>query len=78
MLHIVCSALATGAGSYLSEYRWHWDEETGNRFGVALALTLGLSKEINDKTVGYGYFSWKDLAADIVGVFIGLLITGLW
>lgn len=38
-----------------------------------ITLGIGVAKEIYDKASGKGCAEWKDLAADIVGIIIGLL-----
>ena len=41
-----------------------------------LTFLLGLLWEIRDGLQGYG-FSWKDFIADILGIFIAILLLGV-
>lgn len=38
-----------------------------------LTLCVGIGKEVYDKITGKGNPEWKDLAADLVGILIGVL-----
>lgn len=46
--------------------------------GLACALTLGVGKEYGDECAEENYWSWDDIAADIVGAVIGsTLVCGI-
>lgn len=38
-----------------------------------VTLAIGVGKEVYDKVSGKGCAEWKDLAADVVGIIIGVL-----
>lgn len=38
-----------------------------------ITLAIGIGKEIYDKISGKGTAEWRDFAADVVGVIIGIL-----
>lgn len=38
-----------------------------------VTLCIGVGKEVYDKVSGNGHPEWKDLAADLVGILIGVL-----
>ena len=38
-----------------------------------ITVAIGIGKEIYDKVSGKGTAEWRDLAADIIGVIIGIL-----
>ena len=38
-----------------------------------LTLCVGIGKEVYDKVSGKGNPEWKDLAADLIGILIGVL-----
>ena len=67
--------LTTAGGFFHSIDHPH---ETGQdaRFGLAVAMGLGLAKEFWDASAPDGLFSWKDLVADLLGACLGGLF--LW
>ena len=61
--HIVVSAIiAVGLNLFLP-----WE------LASMITLAVGIGKEIYDKASGKGCAEWKDLAADVVGIIIGVL-----
>lgn len=38
-----------------------------------VTLAIGVGKEVYDKVSGKGCAEWSDLAADVVGILIGIL-----
>lgn len=38
-----------------------------------VTLAIGVGKEVYDKVSGKGCAEWEDLAADVVGIIIGVL-----
>jgi uncharacterized protein YfiM (DUF2279 family) len=44
---------------------------------AAISFSIGLGKELVDSKSLRNQFSWKDLAADIVGITIGLVLAGI-
>lgn len=61
--HIILSAILTVVAKWLLPL---W-------VAVALALAIGIAKEIYDKVSGKGFAELKDIACDVVGVIIGAL-----
>ncbi len=43
--------------------------------GGGISFALGLGKEFRDSTRKNNHFSWKDLAADVAGIAIGLVLV---
>jgi len=76
--HFIASAYLTGFGSGLSQQVFGCDEQAGGRYGAAFGITLGFGKELYDRFGRKQIFSWKDIAADALGVLVGLLMIGLW
>jgi uncharacterized protein YfiM (DUF2279 family) len=73
-LHLTASLILTGVS-----YRVYHDEfenpEVNSRvFASGLTLLLGLGKEVVDTQTPQGTASLKDLAADGVGILLGLLL----
>ena len=50
-------------------------EKSSMYFSAALTFGLGLGKEFHDRRSPHGSFSYKDLAADILGIGLGLWIA---
>lgn len=49
---------------------------TGNlMLSAILGLMVGIGKEIYDELYGTG-FDWKDLVADVLGIFVAMLVLG--
>lgn len=63
LLHILCSIIAM---TFLNIFLPVW-------ISAILVLLIGIGKElVYDKLMKKGTPSWKDLLADIIGIFIGL------
>jgi putative lipoprotein len=76
--HAVASALIVGGSVWYSKYKNHSRPNDSMRFGVGFTLSLGLAKELSDARKPGGMFSWKDLAADALGLAAGVLALGWW
>ena len=75
--HVVGSFGIVCAGTLI--HGQHYNNGLGQdiRFGIGLALTLGLTKEIIDEVFLGRRFSGKDLIADIVGTLLGVLFISM-
>lgn len=40
---------------------------------AGITFAVGIGKEVYDKVTGKGHPEWEDLAADLVGIIIGVL-----
>lgn len=76
--HFVASFLIAGAGSWWTRHRCGRGRGESVRFGMGFALSLGVVKEFCDGRSPRGRFSWKDVAADLLGVSLGGLLLGGW
>jgi putative lipoprotein len=47
------------------------------RQAMGAALAVGLAKELHDKRPGGTGFSWRDMAANAAGAYIGAKVGGL-
>jgi uncharacterized protein YfiM (DUF2279 family) len=72
-LHAFAAGWIAGAG-YAAGIELDWAPAERRRAGVGAALTASLAKEALDAWTEGGRFSFKDLAADAVGIaaFVGL------
>ena len=73
--HLVVSAFLTGVSHSVLRDFYRNREESSIYFSAGLALSLGLGKEFHDRRTAQGKFSYKDLAADILGIGLGLWIA---
>lgn len=76
--HVVASALIVGGSVWYSKHKNHSRPDDSMRFGVGFTLSLGLAKELADARKPGGLFSWKDLAADVLGIAAGAVVLGRW
>ncbi|UCG91051.1 MAG: hypothetical protein JSV97_08150 [candidate division WOR-3 bacterium] len=72
-LHFSVSAALPGLTYYLYASRLKGDEELGKVYSISITALFGIGKEIYDKKKK-GYFSWKDLFWNGVGLAVGYLI----
>ena len=73
--HLVVSAFLTGVSYSVLRDFYRNREESSIYCSTGLALSLGLGKEFHDRRTPQGRFSYKDLAADILGIGLGLWIA---
>ncbi len=72
--HFVTSAFLTGLGYYAANKELNKSDPAAKNLAVGFSLSLGILKEVYDEKSRKGTASWKDLAADVLGVGIGYLI----
>jgi len=68
----VVSAFLTGVSCSIFRDFYRNSEESSMYLSAGLTLGLGLGKEFHDRRTTQGRFSYKDLAADILGIGLGL------
>ena len=73
MQHFTTSTFIFVTNYYYQQKYTDFKEPIGNSYGIS--LTFGIGKEILDFTGPKGYFSFKDLIADIGGNVAGHLIV---
>lgn len=66
-VHVLAAGWTSGAG-YAAGIELGWDPAARRRGAVAAGLAVSLAKEARDRWTGRGPFSFKDLAADAVGI----------
>ncbi len=72
--HFMASLYSTVFIAKLSEKTVSIDKDKARSFAVCITLGLGVAKEFADKHKTGGFFSWKDLLADLAGISVGLII----
>lgn len=75
--HLVVSALLTGLGYYATRQELNFSEARSRNLAPAFSLSLGLAKELRDRRRPGGFFSFKDLGADLLGCGLGYLFCSL-
>lgn len=77
-LHVSASFLITLSGQYFLVSKMDLSESRALPISVAGALSVGLMKEIADSQRPRNpHFSWRDMAANVVGVGLGVLLIAL-
>jgi putative lipoprotein len=69
--HLICSAFLTGLGYYASRQEMNRSHDSARSLGLGFSFTLGIAKEVYDRSGKKGHLSWKDLAADLLGCAVG-------
>jgi uncharacterized protein YfiM (DUF2279 family) len=72
-LHFSVSTALTGTGYYMSVVHLNTTDDQGQLMAVSAAVLCGLAKEVFDKK-NTGYFSWKDIVWDGIGIAVGVLV----
>ena len=74
VFHFVGSFLMVGIGTWAhSRYHRHGLEQD-LRFGMGLTFSLGMVKELLDERQDTNRFSWKDMVANVLGIFLATLV----
>ena len=73
-LHLVVSAGMVGVGFHLLHDRWLCEAEDSRIIAISLTALVGVMKEVTDKRKTPPTCSYKDLAADGLGILVGLLL----
>ena len=66
-VHAFAAGWIAGAG-YAAGIEAGWEPDGRRRGAIACALAASIAKEAHDRWTGRGPFSFKDLAADAVGI----------
>ena len=75
--HVMGSMISTTLVGQISLRSFGTSTEKSQVIGAGATFTLGFVKEINDLHKQQNYFSWKDLAADGVGIIIGIILLSI-
>ena len=74
VFHFVGSILMVGMGSWAHSRCHHHGFEQDLRFGMGLAFSLGMVKELLDERQDTNRFSWKDMVANVLGIFLAAIV----
>lgn len=75
--HFLGSLMSTILIAKSSEDIYDYKLPKQKQAGMAITLSLGISKELIDSTKKNNMFSWKDLAADLLGIAAAILILDI-
>lgn len=73
-LHFAGSLAATVMSGLWTDRQLGYHHDGVLTAGAGISLLFGVSKEMNDMERPGNHFCWKDIVADILGVFTGLLV----
>jgi uncharacterized protein YfiM (DUF2279 family) len=73
-LHVAASASITGLSYHVYHCQYHNAVDRSIYFSLSLASASGIGKELYDAKIRKTRWSWKDIAADGVGIAIGYLL----
>jgi uncharacterized protein YfiM (DUF2279 family) len=74
VFHFVGSFLMVGIGTWAHSRCHRHGIEQDIRFGTGLTFSLGMVKELLDERQDTNRFSWKDMVANVLGIFLAALI----
>jgi len=66
--HFSTSFYLTTTGYYFQTRAGHLPERQATKNAVWLSFTMGLGKELWDRRKPQGFFSWRDLVYDALGI----------
>jgi len=75
--HVLGSMIGTTLVGQISIKHFNNSMKKSQLIAAGTTITIGFAKEIYDSERPDNYFSWKDLAADGVGIIIGIILLGL-
>ena len=74
VFHFVGSILIVGTGSWAHSRCHRHGLGQDIRFGMGLAFSLGMVKELLDERQDTNRFSWKDMVANTLGIFLAAIL----
>jgi len=72
--HLALSAALVGFGYHLLHYEQQERKAPSRNLALGVTLGMGLAKEARDSSCPGNHFSFKDLAADLLGAGLGIII----
>jgi uncharacterized protein YfiM (DUF2279 family) len=73
--HFAASLISTVFLYKIANIHLDWSKHNSKTFAVCTTFTLGICKEIYDKSKKENRFSLKDMFADVAGISMGLVIV---
>jgi uncharacterized protein YfiM (DUF2279 family) len=75
--HFAGSFMLTVLSAKVAEHHFDLSHRKSKQVGVVLSFSVGLGKELRDAATAGNRFSWKDMAANVSGIVVGLLVLGI-
>lgn len=75
--HLIGSMMSTIAAAKFMQKFHHATKKKSRYVAAGFSLSLGTLKEFHDSFRPHGFFSRKDLAADVMGIFLGMIIISI-
>jgi len=75
--HLIGSMISTTFIGQLSQRGFDSSLQKSQYIGAGMTFSLGLAKELYDSGKTNNMFSWKDLAANCVGILFGTILLGV-
>ncbi len=75
--HMTGSLISTTLSAQIFMRQFNFSRKDAVKFGAGITFGLGLVKETVDHTKPNNIFSWKDLAADLAGITLGILLLNI-
>lgn len=73
-LHLAASASITGLSYHVYHCQYHNAVDPSICFSLSIATASGVGKELYDVKIRRTGWSWKDIAADGIGIALGYLL----
>jgi uncharacterized protein YfiM (DUF2279 family) len=75
--HLIGSMIGTTFIGQLSQKGFSFSSQKSQYIGAGMTFSFGLAKELYDSGKTNNMFSWKDLAANCVGIVLGTILLGV-
>ncbi len=75
--HFSFSCLITLSSQYMLVNKYKMEEKEAVYISAPLSLLVGISKEIGDKKKPKGFFSRRDLLADLLGIGVAMFLINM-
>jgi len=72
--HFTASMISSVFFYRIFENQLKVDDSQGKIYSISFTLSLGVAKELYDKSRPGNYFSWKDILADLTGIAVGVIL----
>ena len=75
--HFIGSLMLTVLSAKITEHHFKQSRRNSKQVGAVVSFSIGLGKEVHDQSRANNRFSWKDMAVNVSGIIVGLLILGI-
>ena len=75
--HFAGSFMLTVLSAKIAEHHFELSNRHSKQVGIVFSFSMGLGKELRDEVKKGNRFSWKDMAANVSGIIVGILVLGI-